>query len=151
MWYKEESLCFITNVFSVGPCIQPHNMTTGGFHGNPTYATMLGLEIHIPLTDYKFPRDPPSISHPPMPRWPRVPQMPTFLGLPILLEHCQPSLGVRFAGGYPVLPSKLTHGIWRFTSHDASNITPHANRHPIIFHIIAHNSCYEQLGFMWPL
>ena len=46
----------------VGPCIQPHNMTSGGFHGNPTYATMLGLEIHIHLTDYKFPRDPPSIN-----------------------------------------------------------------------------------------
>ena len=105
----------------------------GDFHGNLTYGTMLGNKFHAPLTDYKSPQNSPSISHPPMPRWPRVPQMPTFLGLPILLEHCQPSLGVRFAGGYPVLPSNLTHGIWRFTSYDAYNITPYVNRDPIRF------------------
>ena len=128
MWYKEESLCFITNVFSVGPCIQPHNMTTGGFHGNPTYATMLGLEIHIPLTDYKFPRDPPSISHPPLPCYSRVAQMTTFMGLPIPWEHCQPELGIKFAGDYAILSSNLTLGMWRFTLHDSSNITPNVKR-----------------------
>ena len=134
MWYKEESLCFITNVFSVGPCIQPHNMTTGGFHGNPTYATMLGLEIHIHLTDYKFPRDPPSISHPPLPHCTRVSHVPRIVELPIPgNKHCQPLLGFRVTRHYPILSSKVTLGLWRFTSHDPSNITPYVNMDPIWF------------------
>ena len=134
MWYKEESLCFITNVFSVGPCIQPHNMTTGGFHGNPTYATMLGLEIHIHLTDYKCPRDPPSISHPLLPHCTRVSHVPRIVELPIPgNKHCQPLLGFRVTRHYPILSSKVTLGLWRFTSHDPSNITPYVNKDPIRF------------------
>jgi hypothetical protein len=78
----EEILCFTTNVSSVGPCIQLYNMTTGDFHGNLTYGT-LGMEIHIPLTDYKSPKDPPSISCPSLPHCPRVPQMATFVGFSI--------------------------------------------------------------------
>lgn len=42
-----------------------------------TYGTMLGMELHILLTDFKPPKDPPSISCPPLPHCPRVPQMPT--------------------------------------------------------------------------
>ena len=108
-------------------------MTTRNFHGNLTYGTMLGMELHIPLTDYKSPKDPPSISHPPLPRCPRVPQMPTFVGLPIPWEHCQPALGIKFTRDYPILSSNLTLGMWTFTSHDASNITPYVNRVTIRF------------------
>jgi hypothetical protein len=82
-WPTEEILCFATNVSSVDPCIQLHNMTIEDFHGNLTYGTMLGMEIHIPLTKYKSPKVPPSISCPLLPCCPRVTQMPTFMGLPI--------------------------------------------------------------------
>lgn len=34
-------------------------MTTGDLHGNLTYGTMLGMELHVPLTDPKPPKDPP--------------------------------------------------------------------------------------------
>lgn len=43
----EEILCFTTNVSSIGPCIQLQNKTIGDFHGNLTYGTMLGMELHI--------------------------------------------------------------------------------------------------------
>ena len=85
----------------------------------------VAVNSHIPLTDYKSPKDPPSISHPPLPRCPRVPQMPTFVGLPIPWEHCQPALGIKFTRDYPILSSNLTLGMWRFTLHNASNITPY--------------------------
>ena len=108
-------------------------MTMGDFHGNLTYGTMLGMELHIPLTDYKSPKDPPSISHPPLPCCSRVAQMTTVMGLPIPWEHCQAELGIKLAGDYAILSSNLTLGMWRFTSHDASNITPYVNRDPIRF------------------
>ena len=92
---------------------------------------MLGMELYVPLTDYKSPKDPPSISCSPLPHCPRVPQMPTFIGLPIPWEHCQAELGIKFARDYAILSSNLTLGMWRFTLHDASNITPYVNRDPI--------------------
>ena len=41
--------------------------------------------------------------------------------------------GVELARDYLILPSSLTLGTWRFTSHDASNTTPYVNRDPIRF------------------
>jgi hypothetical protein len=105
---EQEILCFATNVSSVGPCIQLYNRTTGDFHDNLTYSTMLGMELHIPLTDYKSPKDPPSISRPPLPCCPRVPEMLTFIGLPIPWEYCHPMLGIKFTWDYPTLSSNLT-------------------------------------------
>ena len=98
------------------------------FHGNLTYGTMLGMELHIALNDYKSPKDPPSISHPPLPCCSRVAQMTTVMGLPIPWEHCQAELGIKFAGDYAILSSIFTLGMWRFTLHDASNITPNVKR-----------------------
>ena len=43
------------------------------------------------------------------------------------LEHCQPALGIKFTRDYPILSSNLTLGMWTYTSHDASNITPYVN------------------------
>ena len=63
-------------------------MTTGDFHGNLTYGTMLDMELHVPLTNYKSPKDPPSETHPLLPCYPRVLQMPILVGLPTLWEHC---------------------------------------------------------------
>jgi len=74
-WPTEEILCFTTNVSSISPCIQLHNMTTGDFHGNLTYGTMWGMELYIPLTDYKSSKDSPSISCPLLPCCPRIPQL----------------------------------------------------------------------------
>ena len=90
IWPTEEIICLTTNVSSVSLCIQLHSMDTSmeNFHDNLTYGTMLAIELHVPLTDYKFPKDPSSISHPPLPGCPRVPQMPTFIGLPIPWECC---------------------------------------------------------------
>lgn len=110
-----------------------HNVTTGDFHGNLTYGTMLGTECHVPLIDYQSPKDPPSILYPLLPCCPRVPQMPTSVGLPIPLEYCQPVLGVKFTGDYLILSSNLTLGMWRFTPHDAYNITPYVHKNPIRF------------------
>jgi hypothetical protein len=50
-WPMEEILCFTTNVSFSGPCIQLHNMTTGGFHGSLSYGTMLGMELYASITD----------------------------------------------------------------------------------------------------
>jgi hypothetical protein len=100
-------------------------MTLGDFHGDLTHDTMLGIKLHVPLTDYKSPKDPPNISRPPLPHCPRVSQTATFMGLPIPWEHCQTALGIKFAGDYPILSSNLTLGMWRFTLHNASNITPY--------------------------
>jgi hypothetical protein len=94
---------------------------------------MLGMELHVTLSIYEFPKDAPSISYPPLPPFPRVPQKLTFLGLPIPLEHCRSALGVTFTRDYPTLSSNLTLDMWRFISHDASNITPYVNRNPIKF------------------
>ena len=41
--------------------------------------------------------------------------------------------GVKIAGDCSILSFKITLGMWRFTSHDASNIIPHVNRDPIRF------------------
>lgn len=78
-WPMEEVLCFTTNVSSVGPCIQLHNKTTGDFHGNLIYGTMLVMKLHI-LLDYKSPKDPPSKSLQPLPCCSSIPQMPPFCG-----------------------------------------------------------------------
>ena len=43
------------------------------------------------------------------------------------------SLGIKFAWDYPILSSNLTLVMWRFTSYDASNITPYINRDPTKF------------------
>ena len=59
--------------------------------------------------------------------------MPTFMELPVPWEDCQHSLGIKFTEGVLILSSNLTLGMWRFTSHDASNITPYVNRDPIRF------------------
>ena len=96
---------------------------------------MLGMELHIPLTDYKSPKDPPSISRPPLLHCPKVPEMPTSMGLSVLgsWEHYQPALGTKFTRDYPILSSNLTLSMWRFTSHDTSNITFYVNKDPIRF------------------
>ena len=105
-----------------------HGVIHGYFHGNLIYGTILGMELHIALNDYKSPKDPPSISHPPLPCCSRVAQMTTVMGLPIPWEHCQAELGIKFAGDYAILSSIFTLGMWRFTLHDASNITPNVKR-----------------------
>ena len=105
-----------------------HGVIHGYFHGNLIYGTILGMELHIALNDYKSPKDPPSISHPPLPCCSRVAQMTTVIGLPIPWEHCQAELGIKFAGDYAILSSIFTLGMWRFTLHDASNITPNVKR-----------------------
>jgi hypothetical protein len=45
----EEILSINTNVSSVSPCIQLHNITMGDFHGNLIYGTTLGMEFIFPL------------------------------------------------------------------------------------------------------
>jgi hypothetical protein len=97
-------------------------MTMGDFHGYLTCGTTLGMKLHV-LTDYKFPNDPKGISCSLLPHCTRVPQMPTFMELPVPWEDCQHSLGIKFTEGFLILSSNLTLGTWRFTSHDVSNIT----------------------------
>ena len=86
-------------------------MTMGDFHGNLTYGTMLGMELHIPLTDYKSPKDPPTVSDTPVPCCPRVPQMPTLIGFSNPWEHFQHALGIKFTGDDLILSSNLTLGM----------------------------------------
>lgn len=90
------------------------------------------MELIVPLTDYKSPKNLSSISCPHLP-CPRISQMLMFLGLPNPLEHCQHALGIRFTKDYPILLSNLTLGLWKFTSHDAYNITPYVKRDTIWF------------------
>lgn len=59
--------------------------------------------------------------------------MPTLVGFSIPHEHCQPAQVVKFTGELLISSSNPTFGIWRCTSHDASNITPYTNRDPIRF------------------
>lgn len=54
----DEILSFTTKVTSISHCIQLHNITMGGFHGNFIYDTILDFELPIPLNDYKSPMVP---------------------------------------------------------------------------------------------
>ena len=126
----EEILSFTTNVSSVSLCIQLHNMTMGDFHGNLTYGTMLGMDHHDLLTDYESPKDLSSISCPP------CLTVQGSLKSPLLwdfLSLWSTALGVKFTEDYLILSSNITFGMWRFTSHDDSSITPYVNRDPIRF------------------
>ena len=78
-WLTEKILYFTTNVSSSVPSIQLQNMTMGASHGNLNYDTILDMGLHVPLTNYKSP----NMRGPPFPCCPRVPQVPTFVGLPI--------------------------------------------------------------------
>jgi len=89
-WPTKEILCSTTNVFSIDPFILLHNMTMGNCHGNLTYSTILDMKFHVPLIAYKFPQRifqgynvHPCLTDPGSLKCPRVPQMSTFLGLPI--------------------------------------------------------------------
>lgn len=82
------------------------------------------LEFLAPLTNYEHP---PTTSWPPLPRYSAVSRLPTFVGLPIPGEHCQPVFSSRLED-YPV-----QLGMWKLTALGVSYLTLHTLRDPIHF------------------